>query len=174
MKDTFFIPMQWRHNGCLVVSNHQHIDCLVSRLSRRISKKITKLRFTSLCEGNQSNCDRSIPPQRASNAEIVPIWWCHHEAWNVKSQVDLRVHTCFQKQPPYLTECDNSYYFFWYRRFDPGLIRLREKVKAGAVGTILSIHTIARDHPLPPTEYLKVSGQHCQLWHPGAPFANMG
>ena len=45
------IPLQWHHNGCDGVSNHRRIDCLLSRLFRRRSKKTSKLRVTSLCEG---------------------------------------------------------------------------------------------------------------------------
>ena len=32
-------PLQWRHNGCNGVSNHQPHDCLLNRLFRRRSKK---------------------------------------------------------------------------------------------------------------------------------------
>ena len=28
-------PLQWRHNGCDGISNHQHHECLLSRLFRR-------------------------------------------------------------------------------------------------------------------------------------------
>ena len=31
--------LQWRHNGCDSVSNHQRLDCLLKRLSGRRSKK---------------------------------------------------------------------------------------------------------------------------------------
>ena len=44
--------LQWRHNGCHCVSNHQPHDCLLRRLFRRTSKKIPKLRVTGLCAGN--------------------------------------------------------------------------------------------------------------------------
>ena len=44
--------LQWRHNGRDSVSNHQHHDCLLNRLFRRISKKTSKLRVTGLCAGN--------------------------------------------------------------------------------------------------------------------------
>ena len=41
-------------------------------------KKTSKLHITGLCEGNLPlNCEFSV--QRASNAEIVPIQWHHHE-----------------------------------------------------------------------------------------------
>ena len=35
--------LQWRHNGCDGVSNHQPHDCLLNRLFGHISKKISKL-----------------------------------------------------------------------------------------------------------------------------------
>ena len=44
--------LQWRHNVHDGVSNHQPYDCLLNRLFRRTSKKISKLRVTDLCEGN--------------------------------------------------------------------------------------------------------------------------
>ena len=46
--------LQWSHNERHGVSNHQHLDGLLGRLLRRTSKKISKLRVTSLCEGNPS------------------------------------------------------------------------------------------------------------------------
>ena len=46
--------------------------------SRCISKKISKLRVTGLCEGNLPvTCE--FPAQRASNAENVSIWWRHRD-----------------------------------------------------------------------------------------------
>ena len=44
--------LQWRHNGCHGVSNHQPHDCLLNRWFRRRSKKTSKLRDTGLCAGN--------------------------------------------------------------------------------------------------------------------------
>ena len=44
--------LHWRHNGHDSVSNHQPHDCLLNRLFRRRSKKISKLRVTGLCAGN--------------------------------------------------------------------------------------------------------------------------
>ena len=44
--------LQWRHNDHDGVSNHQPHGCLLNRLFRRRSKKISKLRVTGLCEGN--------------------------------------------------------------------------------------------------------------------------
>ena len=76
-----FVPMltllQWNHNERDCVSNHQCLDCLFNRLSRRISRKTSKLRVTGLCEGNQP-VTNGFPSQKASNAENVSIWWRHH------------------------------------------------------------------------------------------------
>ena len=69
-------PLQWRHNGHDSVSNHQPHDCLLSRLFRRRSKKISKLRVTGLCAGNSPET-REFSAQMASNAGNVSIWWRH-------------------------------------------------------------------------------------------------
>ena len=50
-------------------SNHQRLDCLLNSLVSCRSNKASKLRVTSLCEGNSL---------RASNAGNVSIWWRHH------------------------------------------------------------------------------------------------
>ena len=68
---------QWRHNEHNGVSNHQPHDCLLNRLFGFRSKKTPKLRVTGLCEGN-SPVTGEFPPQRASNAENVSIWWRYH------------------------------------------------------------------------------------------------
>ena len=63
------------------------LDCLLNRLFRRISKKISKLRVTGLCEGN-SPMTSEFPAQRASITETVFIWWRHHGA-------TARRYSCF-------------------------------------------------------------------------------
>ena len=70
--------LQWRHNERGGISNHQPHDCLLNRLFRRRSKKISKLHVTGLYEGNHSPVTGEFPAQRASNTENVSIWWCHH------------------------------------------------------------------------------------------------
>ena len=40
--------LQWRHNECDGVWNHRHFDCLLDRLFRPRSKKISKLRVLHL------------------------------------------------------------------------------------------------------------------------------
>ena len=67
----------WRHNEHDGVSNHQHHDCLLNRLFRRRSKKISNLRVIGLCAGN-SPVTGEFSAQMASNAENVSIWWRHH------------------------------------------------------------------------------------------------
>ena len=69
--------LQWRHNGCDRVSNHQPHDCLLTRLFRRRSKKTSRLRVTGLCAGN-SPVTGEFPAQMTSDAENVSIWWRHH------------------------------------------------------------------------------------------------
>ena len=67
-----YISLQWRHNGCDGVSNHQPHHCLLNSLFRRRSKKISKLRVTGLCEWN-SSVTGEFAAQRASNAEMFPF-----------------------------------------------------------------------------------------------------
>ena len=64
--------LQWRHNGCDGVSNHQPYHCLLNRLFRRRSKKKSELRVTGLCVGN-SPVTVEFPAQMASNSEIFPF-----------------------------------------------------------------------------------------------------
>ena len=71
------LSQQWRHNAFDGVSNHQRLDCLLTPLLRRRSKKTSKPRVTCLCEGNPL-VTGVFPSQRASNVEKVSIWWCHH------------------------------------------------------------------------------------------------
>ena len=72
-----FIPLQWRHNEGDRVSNHQPHDCLLNRLFKAQIKETSKLRVTSLCEGN-SPVPGEFPAQRASYTENNSIWWRHH------------------------------------------------------------------------------------------------
>ena len=70
------ITLQWHHNECDGV---HYLDCLLSRLFRRKSKKTWNLRVAGLCDGN-SPVTSGFLSQRTSNAENVLIWWRHH-AW---------------------------------------------------------------------------------------------
>ena len=90
--------LQWRHNGRDGVSNHLRLDCLFSRLSRRRSKKTSKLRVTGLCDGNPWVIG-GFPTQRASDAEKTSIWWRHHELGELgnkgyPSETHLKPNSC--------------------------------------------------------------------------------
>ena len=69
--------LQWRHNESDGVSNHRRLHCLLNCWFRRRSKKTSKLRVTGLCAGNSPVAGEFLA-QKASNAEIVSIWWRHH------------------------------------------------------------------------------------------------
>ena len=71
------MALQWRHNGRNSVSNHQPHGCILNVLTRRRSKKTSKLRVTGLCAGNSPGTVE-FPAQMASNTENVSIWWRHH------------------------------------------------------------------------------------------------
>ena len=68
----YHIPLQWRHNERDGVCDHQPLDCLLSRLFGRKSKKTSKLRVTGLCVGNSPGTGE-FPAQMASNAEMFPF-----------------------------------------------------------------------------------------------------
>ena len=111
-------PLQWRHSGHHGVSNHQPDDCLLNRLFRCRSKKISKLRVTVLCVGNSPGTD-GFPVQMVSNAENVFIWWRHqdqqrywhkyHRIWQPQHQIGYVGKTCLLLQlynpNPWKYEC---------------------------------------------------------------------
>ena len=69
--------LQWCHNECNGISNHQRPDSLLNRLFRRRSKKTSKLCITGLCLWGESTLDWWYPSQRASNVENDSIWRHH-------------------------------------------------------------------------------------------------
>ena len=74
----FRYALQWCHNERDSVSNHQPHDCLLKRLFRRRASRenIKAPRYWPLW--GEFTGDRWIPPQRASKAENVSIWWRHN------------------------------------------------------------------------------------------------
>ena len=97
--------LQWRHNGRYGISYHQPHDCLLNRLFRRRSKKISKLRVTGLCEGN-SPVTGGFPTQRASLAEHVSIWWRHHGRWShPEGMEEVDHHSTTTKHNKARTKC---------------------------------------------------------------------
>ena len=88
------ISLQWHHNECNGVSNHQSHKCLLNHLFRRRSKKTSQLHVTGLCAGNSPVTDE-FPTQRASNTENVSIWWHHPGHQYSLSQLFSTVHHQF-------------------------------------------------------------------------------
>ena len=79
--DSIYISLQWRHNECGSVSNHQTHGCLLNRLFRRWSKKTSKLRVTELCAGNSPgpvNSPHKWPVTRKMFPFDDVIMWSHH------------------------------------------------------------------------------------------------
>ena len=73
-----FGSLQWRHNGRDRVSNYRRLDCLLSRLFRRRSKKTSKLRVTGFYRVN-SPVAGEFPAQRTRKMLLfddVIIWRC--------------------------------------------------------------------------------------------------
>ena len=56
------------------------VSIVCSTVCSGIDKKTSKHRVTGLCEGNPpvTGGFHRIPHTRASNAENVSTWWCHH------------------------------------------------------------------------------------------------
>ena len=99
--------LYWRHNEHDGVSNQWRADCLLNRLSRRRSKKTSKLRVTGLCEGN-SPLTGEFPAQMASNAENVSIWWRRH----VIKLLIIQTYTLHQDTVPHMQRiCSNPVTF---------------------------------------------------------------
>ena len=104
--------LPWRNNGRDTVSNHQPHDCLLNRLFKRRSKKISKPRVTGLCAGNSPG-NGEFPAQMTSNAENVSIWWRHHVILHaglsqtfVKITFNITI-VCFESIPA--SDCYSKY-----------------------------------------------------------------
>ena len=92
----YYMSLQWRHNGCDGVSNHQRVDGLLNRLFTHRSKKRSKLHVTDFCEGISPVADE-FPSLRASNAKNASIWWRHHGiVWYTGTAAYL--YNAFQEQ----------------------------------------------------------------------------
>ena len=63
------VALQWRHKEPHGVLKHRYLECLLSRLFRRTSKKTSKPSVTGLCEGNPP-VTGGFPAQRASYTEM--------------------------------------------------------------------------------------------------------
>ena len=78
------ITLQWCHNECNSISNHQRLNCTLKCLFRWRSKNTSKLCVTGLCEGNPP-VTGAFPSQKANNTENFSIWWRHHGKWDFTS-----------------------------------------------------------------------------------------
>ena len=97
--------LQWRHNECGGVSNHQHLHRLLNGRFKRRSKKTSKLRVTGLCAG-KSPVSGEFPAQKASNAENASIWWRHHEYHErVSSHWALSFENVYENSPLFTMFC---------------------------------------------------------------------
>ena len=112
--DNSVIKSQCRHNEHEGISNHQPYDCMLSHLFRGRSKKTSKICITVLCAGN-SPVTSEFPTQRASNAEIVSIWWCHHIVILYKSshQWTRQIWGIWKLRPAYSPETPNLGQNWW-------------------------------------------------------------
>ena len=116
--ETILKSLQWPHNGHDSVANHQPHDCLLNRLFRRSSKKISKLRVTGLCAGNSPETGE-FPAQMASDAENVSIWWRHHEHVEKSTRTDSTKQSKARHWKSSLDDADfilpNQVSCWWYR-----------------------------------------------------------
>ena len=74
--------LQWCHNGCHVIANHQLHHCLLNRLFRCRSKKTPKLCVIGVCK---------FPAQMTRNAKNVSIWWFHHEKGKAQKHMNSNI-----------------------------------------------------------------------------------
>ena len=124
-------PLQWRHNEHHGGSNHRDADYLLNRLFRRTSKKILKLRVTSLYYWNPP-VTSGFPSQRSSNAENVSNWWRHraHEMSKEFGEIpshhtDLQVQWhIIQLMLVYMVSVILQW-FVWFTVFTPNSMFLR-------------------------------------------------
>ena len=70
--------LQWRHNGCDGVSNHQHLHCLLNWGSGAEKRKHLSSVSLVFVSGFHRWPRDKFPAQKASNVESVSIWLRHH------------------------------------------------------------------------------------------------
>ena len=98
--------LQWRHNERHSDWNDQHLDCFLSRLFRRTSKKTSKFRATGLREGNPP-VTIGFPSQRPSNAENVSTWWHHHAMSDVYCAFIIYISCHLLYYMSYIVSCES-------------------------------------------------------------------
>ena len=102
-------PLHWRHNEHDGVSNHQPHDCLLNRLSRRRSKKTSKLRVTGLCAGNSPGPVNS-PHKGPVTRKMFPF-----DDFTMSHSNGHRPWTCYIMFAFYVF-VTRSIWFYWSRK----------------------------------------------------------
>ena len=87
--------LQWRHNECHGVSNHQPHDYLLNRLLRQMKENFEAPRHQPLCGSHRSPVNS--PHKGPTTRKKVSIWWHHH------------AH-CWRKSHPWTAQCINRHY----------------------------------------------------------------
>ena len=83
-----FDSLQWRHNERDGVSNHQPHDYSLNCLFMYTSRKKSKLRVTSLCEGNSPVTGES-PHKRPVTRKKFPFGdVIMHQAWSIRARIN--------------------------------------------------------------------------------------
>ena len=102
--------MQWRHTESDGVSNHRGLDCLLNRLFRRRSKKISKPRVPGLCKGNLPVIGKFPAHKWPETQKMFPfndvIMPCHHfgssnglnQCWHVLNWAWQQISMIFLKE----------------------------------------------------------------------------
>ena len=103
--------LQRRYNERDCVSNHLRLDCFFNRLSRRRSKKTSKLRVIGLCEGN--------PPVTGDSSHKGPVTrkifpfddviMCRL-ARGIPTSCDVMIKCIWEKTPSALLQ--NAWWFY--------------------------------------------------------------
>ena len=103
-KERAMWTLQWRHNECDGVSNHQHIDCLLNGLFRRRSKT-SKLRITGFSRGNHRWPVNS--PHKCSKASAISEMMPYMQnPINLKKFAISYLQLCLNKLFPSLRVCN--------------------------------------------------------------------
>ena len=87
---THHVALHWCHNDREGVSNHQPHGCLLNLLSRRRSKKTSKLRVTGLCVGNSPGPVNS-PHKGPVTRKMFPFDDVIMESWEQQLGKDFAV-----------------------------------------------------------------------------------
>ena len=99
-----------------------------SVLYRRRSRTTSNLHVTGLCVGN-SPVTSEFPEKRASNTEVVSIWWLHHDV-TVMSHYDIDRHSTDRHQTdnPHVTLAAQQQYGVYFQCFKKILSVFQKKI----------------------------------------------